>query len=63
LAIGAAAAAGFVLHHARIGKGAMDKFETSCLLGDELFYIRMMFLKIGRGAMNAKYHRITPLSW
>jgi hypothetical protein len=36
LAIGAAAAAGFVLHHARIAKGAMKKFGTSCQLRDEL---------------------------
>jgi len=30
MAIGAAAAAGFVLHRERIGKGAMKKFGTSC---------------------------------
>jgi hypothetical protein len=32
-------AASFVLHHSRIGEGAMHKFGTSCQLSNELYFI------------------------
>jgi|LakMenEpi03Aug12_release.lakeMendotaPanAssembly.Ray.scaffolds.fasta_scaffold1761411_1 hypothetical protein len=49
-----APAAAFVLHHARIGTGTMNKFGTSFQLSDDLFfYIKMVFLSIDKDAMNA----------
>jgi hypothetical protein len=48
-----APAADFVLHHARMGTGAMNKFGTSIQLSDIFFYIKMMFLSIDKDAMNA----------
>ncbi len=48
-----ALAAAFLLHHAMIGKDAVHKYGTLFQLRSEFFCIRMVFLSIERGAINA----------
>jgi hypothetical protein len=48
-----APAAPFVLHRARIGKGAMKKFEINCQWRSDIFFIFIFHFSIGKAGMNA----------